>query len=127
MNHRVFLTFALLALATPALAKESVWKFDNLAKIGGLTPKPEGHPALVDSPIGKAVDFNGKDDALFFSGRPLVGANTAAVGAIFRPEGGAEQQRWMHIVETDPKTGLDTAPGKGTSDPNPRFMFEIRS
>ena len=31
----------------------------------------------------------------------------------------------MHIVETDPKTGLDANPG-GTSDPNPRFMFEVR-
>ena len=69
--------------------------------------------------------FNGKDDALFFPGRPLVGAKTFTIEAIFRPEGGAEQQRWMHIVETDPATGLDAA-AAGTSDPNPRFMFEIR-
>jgi len=54
-----------------------------------------------------------------------VGAKAFTIEAIFRPEGGAFEQRWMHIAETDPKTGLDANPG-GTSDPNPRFMFEIR-
>jgi len=102
-----------------------VFKFDNLSRIGGMTPKVEGSPQLVDSPVGKAVQFNGKDTGLFFPGRPLVGAKTFTIEAIFRPEGGDFQQRWMHIAETDPKTGLDANPG-GTSDPNPRFMFEVR-
>jgi hypothetical protein len=110
---------------TPVLAEQVVWKFDNLSRIGGLTPNVEGHPALVQSPVGKAVQFNGKDTALFFPGRPLVGARTFTIEAIFRPEGGDFQQRWMHIAETDPKTGKDALPG-GTADPNPRFMFEVR-
>ena len=105
--------------------EQTVWKFDNLSRIGGLTPKVEGAPKLVDSPVGKAVQFNGTDTALFFPDRPLVGAKAFTIEAIFRPEGGAFEQRWMHIVETDPKTGLDANPG-GTSDPNPRFMFEVR-
>ncbi len=105
--------------------EQTVWKFDNLARIGGLAPKVEGAPQLVDSPVGKAVRFNGKDDALFFPARPLVGARTFTIEAIFRPEGGDFQQRWMHIAETDPRTGLD-ANTNGTADPNPRFMFEIR-
>jgi len=104
---------------------QTLWKFNNLSRIGGQTPKVEGAPQLVDSPVGKAVQFNGADTALFFSSRPLVGAKTFTIEAIFRPEGGEFQQRWMHIAETDPKTGLDANPG-GTSDPNPRFMFEIR-
>jgi len=104
---------------------QQVFKFDNLSHIGGMTPKVEGSPQLVDSPVGKAVQFNGKDTGLFFPGRPLVGAKTFTIEAIFRPEGGDFQQRWMHIAETDPKTGLDANPG-GTSDPNPRFMFEVR-
>jgi hypothetical protein len=119
---------AILAIlsATGARAQEQVlWKFDNLSKIGDLTPKVEGAPKLVDSPVGKAVQFNGADTALFFPGRPLVGAKTFTIEAIFRPEGGAFEQRWMHIVETDPKTGLDANPS-GVSDPNPRFMFETR-
>jgi len=105
--------------------EQTVWKFNNLSRIGGLTPKVEGAPQLVDSPVGKAVQFNGADTGLFFPSRPLVGAKTFTIEAIFRPEGGEFQQRWMHIAETDPKTGLDANPG-GTSDPNPRFMFEVR-
>jgi hypothetical protein len=105
--------------------EQTVWKFDNLSHIGGLTPKVEGSPRLVNSPVGKAVQFNGADTALFFPSRPLVGAKSFTIEAIIRPEGGAFEQRWMHIAETDPKTGLDANPG-GTSDPNPRFMFEIR-
>ena len=113
--------------AAPALADmpDGVIKFDNLQKIGGAAGKLEGAPKVISSPVGKAVLFNGKDDALFISDRPLVGAKTFTLEAIFRPDGGDEQQRWMHIAETDPKTGLDANPG-GTSDPNPRFMFEIR-
>jgi hypothetical protein len=106
-------------------AAQTVWKFNNLSRIGGLTPKVEGAPQLVDSPVGKAVQFNGTDTALFFAGRPLVGAKAFTIEAIFRPEGGEFQQRWMHIAETDPATGLDANSG-GTADPNPRFMFEIR-
>lgn len=104
---------------------QEVFKFDNLKRIGGMTPKVERNPQLVDSPVGKAVQFNGKDTALFFPSRPLVGAKTFTIEAIFRPEGGEFMQRWMHIAETDPKTGLDANPS-GTSDPNPRFMFEVR-
>jgi Concanavalin A-like lectin/glucanases superfamily len=128
MVNRVILTGAFLGAcltATTAQAAQEIWKFDNFSKIGGLAPKTEGHPRLVDGPTGNAVEFNGEDDALFFPGRPLVGAKTFTIEAIFRPEGGPEQQRWMHIVETDPATGLDAA-ATGTSDPNPRFMFEIR-
>jgi hypothetical protein len=130
MNMRSFATATLLGLlafsARNSWAQEqTVWKFDNLSQIGGLTPRVEGAPRLVDSPVGKAVQFNGSDTGLFFPGRPLVGAKTFTIEAIFRPEGGDFQQRWMHIAQTDSTTGLDANPG-GTNDPNPRFMFEIR-
>src|SRR6516164_5113365 len=98
--------------ASGALAQEqTLFKFNNLTRIGGMTPKVEGAPQLVDSPVGKAVQFNGKDTGLFFPGRPLVGAKTFTIEAIFRPEGGDFQQRWMHIDETDTKTGIDANPG----------------
>lgn len=113
-----------LVFSSGALA-QTVWKFDNLSRIGGVAPKVEGAPTLVDSPVGKAVQFNGTDTALFFPSRPLFGAKTFTIEAIIRPEGGALEQRWMHIAETDPKTGLDANPN-GVSDPNPRFMFEVR-
>src|SRR5688572_21927641 len=97
-------------MVIPAQAAQSVWTFDNLSRIGGLVPKVEGQPKLVNSPVGKAVQFNGKNDALFFADRPLVDAKTFTIEAIIRPEGGDFEQRWMHIVETDPVTGLDALP-----------------
>lgn len=121
----VFVYGCVLVFTQAQAATERLWKFDNLSKIGGVTPKVEGHPEIVDSPVGKAIRFNGKDESLFFPERPLVGVKSFTIEAIFHPEGGAFQQRWMHIAETDPKTGLDANPS-GTSDPNPRFMFEIR-
>jgi hypothetical protein len=61
--------------------------------------------------------FNGVDDALFIDKHPLAGASTFTIEAIFRPDGGAFEQRWLHLAETNPATGADT----GT-----RFLFEIR-
>src|SRR3984957_7310288 len=94
---------AVSASGAQAAGDQTVWKFNNLSHIGGLTPKVEGAPQLVDSPVGKAVPFNAKDPGLFFPGRPLVGAKPFTIEAIFRPEGGDFQQRWMHIAQTDPK------------------------
>lgn len=122
---RCSMVASLIACLLTTSASAQVWTFDNLASIGGQTPRVEGALKLVDSPIGKAVVFNGKDTALFFGTRPLVGATTFTIEAIFRPDGGAFAQRWMHVVETDLKTGLDAAPS-GTNDPNPRYMFEVR-
>lgn len=130
MRIQVIAGLALAALASlPAHAEQTVWRFDNLAHIGGLKPKIEGRPMLVDSPLGKAVAFNGKDDALLLPGRPLVGARTFTLEAIFRPDGGAFEQRWMHVAETNPATAKDTEGKDGqpaATDGNGRFMFEIR-
>jgi hypothetical protein len=119
------------AFAGSAQAQEqTVWKFDNLSHIGGMTPKVEGAPKLVDSPVGKALQFNGKDTAVVFPSRPLVGAKTFTVEAIFRPEGGEGSQRLLHISTKDPKTGLDTQPNPNAehhvNDETPRIMLETR-
>ena len=95
-----------------------VWIFDRLDKIGGVSTMVLGHPKVIKTPIGKAVELNGVDDALFINEHPLAGAQTFTFEAIFRPEtGGAPEQRWFHLAEQDPKTGADT---------DTRFLFEIR-
>ena len=71
---------------------------------------------MIDAPVGKAVEFNGVDDALFIGVHPLSGAATFTWEAIFRPDGGNAEQRWFHLEE-DPATGSDT---------NNRMLFEIR-
>lgn len=103
------------------------WTFDRLDKIGGVATKVEGSPKVVDTPLGKALQFNGVDDAIWIEQHPLAGMATFTFEAIFRPDGGAFEQRWFHLAERDPKTQLLASPEhpKGP-DTTPRFLFEIR-
>jgi hypothetical protein len=105
--------------------KQCVWLFDRLDNIGGNPTHFDGRPKLIDTPAGKAIAFNGVSDGLFIDQHPMAGFKTFTFEAIFRPDGGAAQQRWFHLASIDPKTGQVSLPG-GTNDPNPRFTFEIR-
>ena len=98
----------------------TVWKFDSLNQIGGHAVTVLGHPRVIDTPKGKAVEFNGIDDALFLNVHPLAGAREFTWEVIFRPgmQGGQFlEQRFFHLQEIDQKTGKDT---------NTRTLFEIR-
>ena len=96
----------------------TIWRFDNIDSIGGHATHVLGHPHLIDSPYGKAVAFNGVDDALFVDTHPLAGASEYTWEVIFRPDAdGAEAQRFFHLSEIDPATGKDT---------QNRMLFEIR-
>ena len=108
----------LVALPLGSEPRTEVWRFDRLDSIGGLRPTVLGHPKFVSSPLGRAMQFNGIDDALFLPRYPVTGADMFTIEAIFRPEsGGAEAQRWFHLAEQDPRTNADTGN---------RLMFEIR-
>ena len=104
---------AYLASLRPAV----VWRFDRLDAIGGHKTTVLGEPRIIDAPGGKAVEFDGVDDALFVDNHPLAGAATFTWEAIFRPDGGQAQQRWFHLSEQDSVTGADT---------DNRMLFEIR-
>jgi hypothetical protein len=110
----------LFLVGLPAVAqKAEVWTFDRLDKIGGAAVEVVGQPKIIQTPMGKAVQFDGVDDALFIAKHPLAGAEIFTFEAIFRPEsGGAPEQRWFHLAEQDPKTGADT---------DSRFLFETRT
>jgi hypothetical protein len=94
-----------------------MWTFDRLENIGGHRTTVLGQPKVINSPIGKAVEFDGVDDALFIDNHPLAGARTFTWEAIFRPDGGEREQRWFHLSEQIPQTGADT---------ENRMLFEIR-
>ncbi len=99
---------ALLLCAAPA----ELWKFDSLASIGGHPVTVEGHPQLIATPAGKAIQFGGVEDALFLNVHPLAGAEAFTWEVIFRPDvGGAPEQRFFHLQEE----GSDN-----------RMLFEIR-
>ena len=119
-----------LALTAPVARADAVqdralppvtWNFDNLTSIGGEVTHVEGHPQLIDSPFGKAVLFDGVADALFIDRHPLAGAKTFAFEAFFRPDGGAFEQRWFYLDESDPPLPA------GEKPLDPHFTFEIRA
>jgi concanavalin A-like lectin/glucanase superfamily protein len=112
-----FLLLRATGSAAPAgPPSQVVWNFDRIDRIGGHPTTVLGHPRVINTPIGKAVEFNGVDDALVIGVHPLAGAETFTWEAIFRPDGGNAEQRWFHLEE-NPATGLDS---------NNRMLFEIR-
>ncbi len=102
----------------PQRADSEVWTFDRLDNIGGHETTVLGQPKIIDSPVGKAVEFDGVDDAFFIDNHPLAGAESFTWEAIFRPDGGQREQRWFHLSERDAATGADT---------ENRMLFEIRA
>jgi hypothetical protein len=61
-----------------------------------------GSPALVDSPYGKAVWFDGIDDGYFLENNPLNGLSCFTIEAIICPDAdGPFEQRFLHIGGTD--------------------------
>lgn len=106
------------AEAMTRLPGQTRWVFDRLSNIGGVDTVVEGDPTLVDSPYGKAVQFDGVDDRLVIGKHPLAGMGQFTFEALFRPDGGVFAQRWFHLNEEDPTPG---APPSVT-----RILFEIR-
>jgi hypothetical protein len=102
-----------------AAAQQETWYFDQLNSLGGRQTRVLGHPRLIDSELGKAVAFNGVDDALFVQVHPLAGANTWTWEMIFKPDAdGKPEQRIFHLQSVDPATGDDIR--------DERMLFEIR-
>jgi hypothetical protein len=136
-RYAALILVALAAVLTNASAQaqqtravQVTWEFNNLSKIGGSPVMVEGHPSVISSPVGRAIEFDGKEDALFIDQHPLAGAKTYTWEAIFRPDGGAETQRWFHLAERDPQTGelfkMTGGGATGRGDLNPRLLFELR-
>jgi tetratricopeptide (TPR) repeat protein len=95
-------------LQRAAIPKTEVWTFDRLDKLGNHTTKVLGAPRVIDSAEGKAVEFDGVDDALFVDVHPLAGAETFTWEVIFRPyRGGKSEQRFFHLQSVDPATKAD--------------------
>jgi hypothetical protein len=91
-----------LACSQRSGSASTVWLLDNLEKIEGIRPTILGAPFLVDAPEGKAIQFDGGDDALVFDRNPLAGFGTFTVEVVFRPDpGGLPEQRFVHMQAVD--------------------------
>ncbi len=120
---------ACLSAMSAQAPDQIVWVFDRVDAIGGFKTTVEGGPRIVDTPVGRALEFDGVDDAVWIETHPLAGAATFTLEAIFRPDGGAFEQRWLHLAERDPATGLLASADHPTTgqDANARFLFELRT
>lgn len=96
---------------THAEDRPVLWTFGRLDRLGSHATTVLGSPRVVETPIGKAVEFDGVDDALLVEVHPLAGARTFTWEAIFRPDGGSPAQRWFHLQEDGSQN---------------RMLFEIR-
>jgi hypothetical protein len=134
MRSAAFVAASVLLLGICAVAAitqppdQTLWTFDRLDAIGGVKATVEGEPRIVETPLGRAIEFDGVDDGVWIEKHPLAGAKTFTFEAIFRPDGGAFEQRWFHLAARDPATGLLASADHPTTgqDANARFLFEIR-
>lgn len=118
MRFTAILLSGMLVFTAQGCAPErTTWNFDRPDTIGAASIHMEGAPRKIETPAGPAEQFDGVQDALFADTHPLAGDAMFTAQAVFRPDGGAFEQRWMHLAEVDPRTGKDTGA---------RFLFEIR-
>ena len=81
------------------MLKTKEWIIAELEENSGVSKS--GSPQIVECPYGKAVSFNGKNDAYFFNENPLAGMSCFTVEAIFNPAADGEfEQRFLHMGES---------------------------
>lgn len=75
-----------------------VWNLDNLESIGGHRVTVVGLPRVIETERGRAVEFDGKGDALYIASNPLAGLSKFTAEVVFRPAAdGPKEQRFLHF------------------------------
>ena len=84
------------------------WKLNNLVETGGHRIQVFGNPKVVDTEIGKAVQFNGNGDMLLVDFNPIGEAKEFTVEVVFKPDACYPENtapRFIHIQDPqDPNT-----------------------
>jgi hypothetical protein len=81
----------------------------RIENIGGLPTTVLGHPHVIDTPLDKAIEFNGIDDALLIGEHPLAGAEarvaprTAMVSSLRAGSCNRTGHRWSLVIRTAPQ------------------------
>ena len=77
-----------------------VWELDNLQALADYRLDVSGQPTVIDGPYGKAIEFDGVQDALFVGSNPVAGWQALTVEVVFRTDaGGLPEQRFFHLGE----------------------------
>jgi hypothetical protein len=80
---------------------------DQLDRLGEHKTTVVGAPRVIETKDGKAVQFDGKGDALFVDVNPLAGLKQFTVEVIFQPQAdGPKEQRFLHFQEAGSENRL---------------------
>ena len=97
---QILLLLTSVGCTTSGGGDQAVWDFDNLDRIGGQPVVVLGDPKVIDTPEGKAIEFDGEDDGIFLSVHPLAGFEQFTAEIVFRPyAAGLDEQRFFHMEE----------------------------
>lgn len=78
----------------------ALWQVDNISSIGGHSTTLLGSPAVIETGIGRAVQFDGIKDGLIVDALPLAGASEFTLEITFRPDAdGPAEQRFLHLQQ----------------------------
>jgi hypothetical protein len=78
------------------------WKLSVLNDSPLRGESKEGVPRTIDSPLGKAVSFDGSHDGIFLDTNPLEKLTQFTVEVFFQPDGRApREQRFLHMGEAN--------------------------
>jgi acetyl esterase/lipase len=108
----MLLVFATIAAPLAARAEDPaqtpvVWTVDRTDQLGEHQTTVVGMPRVVESVDGKAVQFDGKGDALLVDANPLAGLKQFTVEVVFQPHaGGPKEQRFLHLQEAGSENRL---------------------
>lgn len=93
---------------TSAITSAVEWELGHLNRAqGGLTFV--GTPTPVECRYGKALQFDGVGDALFFDSNPLAYLRRFTVEIIFRPDSdGTREQRFLHMGQERDRLMVET-------------------
>jgi len=82
----VFIAAIVCGCTTPQVTnlQADVWSFDSLSNIKGNAVEQLGQPKIVDTPLGKAVSFDGDGDRLLVNANPLGDATEFTIEIIFK-------------------------------------------
>ena len=61
----LMLTTAIFLMGAGEKEQHVIWELDNLEEIGGHKVTVVGEPKVIDTPQGKAIEFDGVDDGIF--------------------------------------------------------------
>lgn len=100
---RIILVMAALAACGSRWAAAQTateWVVDNTTAIGGHLVKVVGAPRVVDTEVGRALEFNGISDGVFVEANPLEGLAQFTLEVLFWPAAdGPAEQRFVHIED----------------------------